>query len=471
MGQDDPTGRPSTVEALRFGGRGRRRRGVGGGDRGRQPGGGEGGSLHSPGPAQRRSAGVRCRAGRPSSSALPGRASARCLYVKSPGGVLAAAARTARFRPLVERATAGTGIDANLVEAIVLLESAGRADAIAGGDPTGASGLTQIVAETGLDFLGMRVDLGASRSLTRRIERARERGKFAKALQLEAARKAIDARFVPREALAGTVRYLSAARARFGRDDLAVVSYHMGIGNLESVLRDYAPAARPESRSGRSLRADRLSYARVFFGSSPVDHAAAWRRLLGWATTRRPITGACSPPVRSCASYRKDPVRLKALADLHERKASAEEVLHPLPLTERFLTPDDVERARQQGRLQALPDDPKLTHFRRRPTSRRARATARQEPRPLPGPAPRGARAALLPRRHGPRDQRQRDPVDRDERCQRRRATNGCSRRRTPKRPPPTRCTRPATHSISSDATDRTPRREPSSTSSTGSRR
>ena len=57
------------------------------------------------------------------------------IYVKSPGGVLVAAARTASFRPLVERATAGTGIDPNLVEAIVLLESAGRTDAIAGGDP------------------------------------------------------------------------------------------------------------------------------------------------------------------------------------------------------------------------------------------------------------------------------------------------------------------------------------------------
>ena len=46
------------------------------------------------------------------------------IFAKSPGGVLAAAARTASFRPLVERATAGTGIDPNLVEAIVMLESA-----------------------------------------------------------------------------------------------------------------------------------------------------------------------------------------------------------------------------------------------------------------------------------------------------------------------------------------------------------
>ena len=108
------------------------------------------------------------------------------IFAKSPGGVLAAAARTASFRPLVERATAGTGIDPNLVEAIVMLESAGRPDAIAGGDPAGAAGLTQIVAGTASSFLGMHVELDRSRSLTARIQRARANGKLAKALRLEA---------------------------------------------------------------------------------------------------------------------------------------------------------------------------------------------------------------------------------------------------------------------------------------------
>jgi soluble lytic murein transglycosylase-like protein len=44
----------------------------------------------------------------------------------------------------------------------------------------------------------------------------------------------------PTRALEGAVRYLVTAERRFGRDDLAVVSYHMGIGNLEGVLRAYA---------------------------------------------------------------------------------------------------------------------------------------------------------------------------------------------------------------------------------------
>jgi Transglycosylase SLT domain len=285
------------------------------------------------------------------------------LYAKSPGGVLAAAARTASFRPLVERATAGTGIDPNIIEAIVMLESAGRADAIAGGDPANAAGLTQIVAETASSFLGMRVEIDGSRRLTRRIERARANGQLAKALRLEAARRAIDDRFVPAQALAGTVRYLSIARARFGRDDLAEVSYHMGIGNLERVLRDYSQAPADEP-IGAIVRADGLSFARIFFDSSPVDHAAAWRRLAGLSDDSKTYYWRVLAAEQIMRLYREDPVRLEALAYLHERKASSEEVLHPLPLTERFLTPDDVEHAGRQGRLQALPNEPKLTHFR-----------------------------------------------------------------------------------------------------------
>ncbi len=61
------------------------------------------------------------------------------LYAKSPGGVIAAARRTARFRPLVDGAVRGTGISADMVEAIVFLESGGRPEVIAGDDPARAS--------------------------------------------------------------------------------------------------------------------------------------------------------------------------------------------------------------------------------------------------------------------------------------------------------------------------------------------
>ena len=209
----------------------------------------------------------------------------------------------------------------------------------------------------------MPVEIAASRRLTTQIERARAAGKLTRMLRLAAARTAIDARFDPAQALAGTVHYLEAARARFGRDDLAVASYHMGIGNLESVLRDYAhaPAGEPIEAV---VNTDGLSYARVFFDSSPIDHPAAWRRLTAFGDDSKTYYWRLLAAEQIMRLYRRDPTQLEALAYLHERKASAEEVLHPLPVTKRFPTPDAIERARRQGLLQTLPDQPSLTHFR-----------------------------------------------------------------------------------------------------------
>ena len=69
-------------------------------------------------------------------------------------------------RPWSRTPSTDSGFDADLVEAIVFLESGGRPDVIAGDDPVAASGLTQILAETGQNFLGMDVDLEESRRLT-----------------------------------------------------------------------------------------------------------------------------------------------------------------------------------------------------------------------------------------------------------------------------------------------------------------
>ena len=117
------------------------------------------------------------------------------VFAKSPGGVIATAKRTAHFRPLVEAAARKGGVDPNLLEAIVFLESAGRPEVIAGSDPQNASGLTQILAETGRDLLGMHVDLARARRITRRMARARS----LRALRhFEAQRRRVDDRFDPR---------------------------------------------------------------------------------------------------------------------------------------------------------------------------------------------------------------------------------------------------------------------------------
>jgi hypothetical protein len=89
-----------------------------------------------------------------------------------------------------------------MLDALVFLESAGRPDVIAGVDPIAASGLTQILAETGRDLLGMRIDLPASKRLTRRIALADAQGRKRLVMRLQARRRLIDARFDPRQSLA-----------------------------------------------------------------------------------------------------------------------------------------------------------------------------------------------------------------------------------------------------------------------------
>jgi soluble lytic murein transglycosylase-like protein len=72
------------------------------------------------------------------------------IYEKSPDGVLATARRVEAYRPQVEAAAAEAGVDPDLVEAMVFLESAGRPEVMASTDVEGAVGLTQILAETAL---------------------------------------------------------------------------------------------------------------------------------------------------------------------------------------------------------------------------------------------------------------------------------------------------------------------------------
>jgi predicted small lipoprotein YifL len=169
------------------------------------------------------------------------------LVEKSPGGVLATARRVERWRPLIERVARTGPVDADTLEALVFLESAGRQYAQAG-SLEGAAGLTQIVAQTATGLLGMHVDLAKAR-----------KAKSGKAL------RRADDRFVPALALAGAERYLRFAKSKLGRTDLALASYHMGVGNLQRALSLYG--------------ATDIPYTQLYFDSTPLNHADAWRLL------------------------------------------------------------------------------------------------------------------------------------------------------------------------------------------------
>jgi hypothetical protein len=143
-------------------------------------------------------------------------------------------------------------------------------------------------------------------------------------------------------------RYLRIARERFGRDDLATASYHMGIGNLESVIARYA--GEPDAPT-----AD-LPYAQLFFDSSPLTHEAAWRLLASFGDDSSTYLWRVLAARRIMSLYRDDPGELRRLARLQTAKATQEEVFHPRAETTVFADPAQLSAALEDGGLARLPE-------------------------------------------------------------------------------------------------------------------
>jgi len=258
------------------------------------------------------------------------------LFAKSPGGAVATAERVAAWRPLVEQAASGQVVDPDTLEAIVFLESAGRPDAQAGDDLAGAVGLTQILAETGQNLLGMRVDVARSARLTRGIRRGRDVAARTRE------RRRVDERFDPVKALAATVRYLQFSKQELdGRDDMAVVGYHMGVGNLQTVLKRFGAD-------------EDTPYAEVFFAASPLTEPDAYAKLVALGDDSSTYLWRVGAAREIMRQWRADPGALAAEAELQTSKNSSEEVLHPPAITERFRDPSALARAGADGTLEPL---------------------------------------------------------------------------------------------------------------------
>jgi hypothetical protein len=276
-------------------------------------------------------------------AAAAARGYAHPLFEHSPGGVVATARRVARYRPVVEGVARDAHLDPDTIEAMVFLESAGRPDVAADPRLEGAVGLTQILAETGRNLLGMKVDPAGARRLGRSIRRHEGHGQEQLVQRLRARRRAIDQRFDPVASLRATARYLTLAKRELGRDDLAVVSYHMGIGNLQNVLRDY----------GRSD----VPYVQLFFDVSPLHHPDAYRRLSSFGDESSTYLWRVQAARAIMRTWRSNPAELQATDARQTAKASSEEVLHPPGTTTVYATPAAVEQATQRGELVALPPD------------------------------------------------------------------------------------------------------------------
>jgi hypothetical protein len=259
------------------------------------------------------------------------------VYVKSPGGIVATAQRVERWRDQVERAADDAGVDPDLIEGMVLLESAGRPDARASDDLEGAVGLTQILAETGTGLLDLHVDVARSERLTRRLARARG---TREADRIRAQRARVDERFDPDKALAATGRYLKLAMDEFGREDLAVASYHMGIGNLQQVLGAYGD--------------DDASYPQVYFDASPDREPRAYRLLAGLGDDSKTYYWRVLASAEVMRLYRENRGELERLTALHEGSDSGELVLHPPGEARTFGSEEEVDEALKDGELRPL---------------------------------------------------------------------------------------------------------------------
>lgn len=273
-------------------------------------------------------------------AAAAARGHAHVIYAKSPGGARASAARTARYRSLVEAAAQEGGVEPDMLEAIVMLESAGRPDAVADPQLEGAVGLTQILAETGRNLLGMKVDPAGARRIGRSLRRAARRGDGALIARLRERRRRVDERFDPAKALAGAARYLKIARDELDRADLAIVSYHMGIGNLQNVLGAYGE--------------DDISYAQLYFDSTPLEHEEAYRRLAALGDDSATYLWRVEAAREIMRVYRADPQELDRIAKLQTAKNSAEELLHPEAQSDPFQSPDDLRDAYDDERIVPL---------------------------------------------------------------------------------------------------------------------
>lgn len=238
----------------------------------------------------------------------------RVLYTRSPGGAAETAKRVATFREPVEAAARQAGVNPDLLEGLVFLESAGRPDARAPGGIEGAAGLTQILGETAQNLLQMDVDLERSGSYTRRLERALRDGNLKRAAALNRARRRVDDRFDPPKALAGTARYLKFALSELGgREDLAFVSYHMGVGNLKNVLEAFGGGPRP--------------YVELYFASSPTRHKPAYDQLASFGDDSSNYYWKLLAARDIMRAYRKDPAAVARTAAERARDESGRQAL------------------------------------------------------------------------------------------------------------------------------------------------
>ena len=255
------------------------------------------------------------------------------LYAKSPGGVAATAKRVERWRPQIEKAAAAAGIDADTLEAVVFLESAGDPEAMAGPDPRAAAGLTQILPGTATQLLGMHVDL------------PREHPHHPRHRQGRSARRR---RRASRRCCSGASASTTAStRSRRWPAPPATCA------TRAATSRARTSPSRPTTWASATCSRSSPPSAPVTTRPTPSSTSTARRpprrprtRSSSRSATTPPRTGSgCWRPRTSCAWPATDPAELQRRAELQTQKNSAENLLHPPEQTTVFAAPADLGRA------------------------------------------------------------------------------------------------------------------------------
>ena len=295
---------------------------------------------------------------------------AHVLFVKSPGGAIATADRVTRFQSLVDRAAKRHDVNPRTLRALIFLESAGRPDVAAGGDPDSAVGLAQILPETGSGLLGMRVDLARSKRIaalipryqriaatSRKLKKRRVARRRVAALLRE--RPRIDERYDPAKAVDGAARYLAFAEKKLGRPDLAAASYHMGIGNLQDVIAAYVRPRKLTGSTPKTVKRYGITYARLYYDSSPIRNPNAYRRLYGLGDDSRHYLFKLDAADTIMRLRTSGSDLLGRIVELQTAKASAENLLRPPDRFPSYEDSADLRRAYDKGELIALPNEPR----------------------------------------------------------------------------------------------------------------
>jgi hypothetical protein len=97
-----------------------------------------------------------------------------------------------------------------------------------------------------------------------------------------------------------------------------------------------------------------IPYAQLYFDSTPLRHAKAYRILAALGDDSSTYLWRVMAARNIMRLYRDDPAALGRQAELQTRKASAEEVLHPADRTPAYGDPFAIVRARASGQLVGL---------------------------------------------------------------------------------------------------------------------